>query len=124
MRTPGWGGGTRSLGVTLCRVLACAHMNGYTHTLSLIYFVQPPSLPCFIEEEAGVQRREATCLKSYPVINWQSRNSNSNLPELKALPATPTLVSLDTQLPFTTEITIAIILKVTSCHVVPQCFLA
>lgn len=102
----------------------CTHERVHTYTLSLIYFVQPPSLPCFIEEEAGVQRREATCLKSYPVINWQSRNSNSNLPELKALPATPTLVSQDTQLPFTTEITIAIILKVTSCHAVPQCFLA
>lgn len=55
-----------------------------------------------MEEEAGVQGKENTCSKFYQVINWQSWNSNSNLPDLKAFPATTALISQGTKYPLVT----------------------
>lgn len=56
----GWGGGgTKTHGVSCCLEPA--------HTVSHLFHTASSSLH-FIEEEAGVQRSEVTCPKSYPVV--------------------------------------------------------
>ena len=57
---PGWGGGdTKIHGVSCCPLPA--------HAVTHLFHTAVPSLH-FIEEEAGVQRSEVTCPKSYPVV--------------------------------------------------------